>query len=94
MDGRKTEGCIGKESPVFLQITRLEKAIARCSQVADELEERLGQILMQSPQTPPSGEKCERRQPACQLSGSLEELGIGVDVVINKLEAIVGRCAI
>jgi len=28
------------------------------------------------------------------LSGSLEELGIGVDVVINKLEAIVGRCAI
>ena len=93
MDGRKAEGCIGKESPVFLQITRLEKAIVRCSQVAEELEARLQAILMQGEIQAP-GDKCDKRQPACQLSGSLEELGIGVDVVITKLESIVGRCAI
>ena len=83
---------ITKMSQISLHLERLEKSVCRCSQVACELEGKLGRVLINPPEGPT--EAVTDSGNLCHLANELETFTQTSNGTISRLEDILSRLAL
>ena len=83
---------ITKLSQISTHLERLEKSVCRCSQVACELEGRLGRVLIDQPEG--SVEAVTDSGNLCHLAIELETFIQTSNGTISRLEDILNRLAL
>ena len=84
------ESACAKRTPqVSEQVQRLEKAIARMSEVRSSIEDRLSAILQSA--TPTAGEPDKNKIHVVPLAGELERLTEQINTVSNSMESMLSR---
>jgi len=81
--------CVARTAQVSEQVQRLEKAIARMSEVRDQIENRIGAILM--PATPCGGEPGNDKPQAVPLAQELKRLTEQINGISNSMDNMLSR---
>ena len=81
--------CAARTPQVSEQMQRLEKAIARMSEVRSNVEERLASILQ--PATPMGTEPGKDKARVVPLAGELERLTEQINCITTSMENMLSR---